>query len=130
MSLLKPLRWPRFWLALWLLAITVVWVLCLVALPPVAELPSGSDKVQHFLAYFVLAGSAVQIFRQRITLWWVVGTLVVMGVAIEGAQAALTATRMADPLDVLANTGGVAAGIALAWTPLRDLLLRLEPRRR
>jgi hypothetical protein len=31
---------------------------------------------------------------------------------------------MADPMDAIANTVGVLAGMATALTPLRDLLLR------
>ena len=126
---LKPLRWPRVWLALWALAIAVVWVLCLVSLPP-ADLPSGSDKVEHFLAYFVLAGSAVQVFQGRRALAAVAAGLLAMGVAIEVAQSLLTATRVADGWDVVANSIGVIAGMALAATPLGNVLLRLEPKRR
>ena len=126
---LKPLRWPRAWLALWVLALVVVWVLCLVSLPPV-DLPSGSDKVEHFIAYFVLAASGVQVFQGRRALLWMAVGLVAMGVAIEAAQAALTATRVADVHDVLANTLGVLAGTALAATPLGNLLLRWVPARR
>lgn len=126
-GVLKPLRHVKFWLGLWCTAVLVVIAVCLVRLPPM-DLPQNSDKVEHFLAYFLLAGSAVQVFAGRRTLCWVAAGLVLMGIGIEFAQGALTATRMADPMDALANASGVAAGMALAWTPLRDLLLRLQPR--
>lgn len=122
---LKPLRHPRFWLAAWLAAVLTVIVVCLIPPPPLA-LPQGSDKVEHFLAYFLLAGSAVQLFQRGRALTWVGAALVLMGVAIEIAQGALTQTRMADPADALANTIGVLAGVATALTPWRDLLLRLR----
>ena len=124
-GMLKPLRWPRFWLALWWLAIAATIAVCLVRLPPMA-LPDNSDKVEHFLAYFLLAGSAVQIYRTRAALVWAGVGLVGMGIGIEFAQGALTATRMADPMDVLANSIGVVAGLCLTFTPLRDLLVRLR----
>lgn len=124
-GMLKPLRWPRFWLALWWLAIPATIAVCLVRLPPMA-LPDNSDKVEHFLAYFLLAGSAVQIYRTRAALVWAGVGLVGMGIGIELAQGALTATRMADPMDVLANSIGVVAGLCLTFTPLRDLLVRLR----
>ncbi|WP_314405373.1 VanZ family protein [Stenotrophomonas rhizophila] len=124
-GLLKPLRFARFWLALWWMAIAATIAACLVRLPPMA-LPDNSDKVEHFLAYFVLAGSAVQIYRTRAALAWAGVGLVGLGIGIEVAQGALTATRMADPMDVLANSIGVVAGLSLMFTPLRDLLLRLR----
>jgi len=125
--MLKPLRRSGLWLVLWCAAVLAVIVVCLIPPPPLA-LPQNSDKVEHFLAYFLLAGSAVQLFTPRRTLLWVGVGLVAMGIGIEWAQGALTTDRMADPMDALANTTGVVAGLLLAFTPLRDLLLRLQPR--
>ncbi len=124
-GMLKPLRWPRFWLGLWWLAIAVTITVCLIPPPPL-DLPPNSDKVEHFLAYFVLAGAAVQIYRTRAALLWAAAGLVGLGIGIEFLQAALTDNRMADAMDALANSIGVIAGMALAFTPLRDLLLRLR----
>lgn len=123
--MLKPLRFPRFWLALWWVAIAVTITVCLIPPPPLA-LPPNSDKVEHFLAYFVLAGAAVQIYRTRAALLWAGIGLVGLGIGIEFLQGALTDNRMADPTDALANSIGVVAGMAIAFTPLRDLLLRLR----
>ncbi len=122
---LKPLRYPRLWLGVWLAAVLTVIVVCLIPPPPLA-LPQGSDKVEHFLAYFLLGGSAVQLFQRGRALLWIAVGLVLMGVGIEFAQGALTETRMADPADALANTVGVVVGLATALTPWRDLLLRLR----
>lgn len=126
MSTLKPLRRQKFWLLLWCVAVLAVIVVCLIPPPPLA-LPQNSDKVEHFLAYFLLAGSAVQLFATRRALCRVAAGLVAMGIGIEWAQATLTTTRMADPMDVLANVTGVIAGMAIALTPLRNLLARLQP---
>lgn len=127
-STLKPLRHPRLWLLLWCAAVLSVIVVCLIPPPPLA-LPQNSDKVEHFLAYFLLAGSAVQLFATRRALWTVALGLVAMGVGIEWLQGALTETRMADPMDALANSVGVVVGMLTVLTPLRDLLLRWWPRR-
>lgn len=124
---LKPLRHARLWLVLWCAAVLAV-ILVSLAPPPPLALPQNSDKVEHFLAYFVLAASAVQLFATRRMLWGGAAGLVVMGVGIEWAQGALTVTRMADPMDALANTTGVVAGMLTVFTPLRDFLLRLQPR--
>ncbi len=123
--MLKPLRWPRFWLALWWLAVLGTLVVCLIPPPPI-PLPENSDKVEHFLAYFLLASSAVQIYQRRAALILAAVGLVALGIGIEFAQGALTVNRMADPMDALANTVGVLAGMAIVFTPLRDLLVRLR----
>lgn len=123
LPVIKPLRRPRLWTALWLLAVLVVIVVCLIPPPPI-DLPENGDKVEHFLAYLILSGSAVQLFRRGTPLLWAGAGLVLMGVGIEFAQGALTSNRSADPMDALANTVGVLSGLATALTPLRDILLR------
>jgi len=123
--MLKPLRHLWFWVALWALVVLVVIVVCLIPPPPLPPLPENSDKLEHFAAYFLLAAGAVQLFRRGGVLLAVGVALVAMGVCIEFAQGALTDTRSADPFDALANTVGVSVGLMTAFTPLRDLLLRL-----
>lgn len=125
---LKPLRHPRAWLALWWLAVVLVFAVCLVPAPELPSVPRGFDKLEHFLAFFLLAASAVQLYATRRALWCAAIGLVLLGVAIELAQFAFTRTRSMDPADVLADALGVAAGFALARTPLRDLLLWIEAR--
>jgi len=125
---LKPLRRPRLWLGLWALAIAVAIAVCLMPPPPLPPLPDNSDKLEHLLAYFLLAASAVQLFAARRALLWAALGLVALGIGIEFAQGLLTATRAADPIDALANTVGVTLGLGVRWTPWRDLLLRWERR--
>ena len=118
---LKPLRRPWLWAGLWWLAVLVVVVLSLVPPPPM-ELPRHGDNVEHLLAYALLAAAAVQVWRPGRPLLLAGLGLVLMGVLLEFAQGALTATRQADPFDALANTLGVALGLLTAFTPWRDLL--------
>ena len=125
---LKPLRHPRAWLALWWLAVVLVFAACLVPARDLPPVPHGFDKIEHFLAFFLLAASAVQLYATRRALWFAALGLVGLGIAIELAQYAFTASRSMDPRDVLADALGVAAGFAIALTPLRDLLLRVEAR--
>src|SRR5690606_7455002 len=112
---------------LWCLGIAV---LVVVSMLPAPDLPSppGSDKLHHFLAYFVLAASAVQLFARWPALIGAGLGLVLVGIGLEHAQGALTDTRLADRMDALANTLGVIAGLGTRLTPLRDLLLRVEAR--
>lgn len=127
-ALLKPLRRARFWLGLWLLAVALVIVLSLTPPPPLPPLPSGSDKVEHLAAYFLLAFGAVQLFARRGVQMLIGLALVAMGVGLEFAQGAFTDDRMRDGWDALANTCGVLLGLASAWTPLGDALLRWQRR--
>lgn len=125
-GVIKPLRWPRFWLGAWLVMVLGLIVVCLVPLQGLPPMPDNSDKVEHLLGYFVLAAAAVQLFT-RASLSWVATGLVLLGIGIEIAQGQ-TAYRSADPYDALFNALGVALGMATALTPWRDLLLRIEKR--
>lgn len=107
----------------------LVVALSLVPTPQGLDLPRNSDKVQHLLAYGVLAAAAVQVFRPGRVLLLVAVGLCALGVMLEFAQGAMTAYRQADPADALANATGVLLGMATALMPSRDLLLRWSGRR-
>lgn len=125
---LKPFRRPLLWSALWCVAVALVVVLSLVPVPDLGQLPSGTDKVEHFLTYAALAAGAVQLYPRWRSLLSVGVALVLMGIGLEYAQGALTEYRMMDRADALANTLGVIAGLGTKLTPWRDLLLRLDSR--
>lgn len=124
---LKPFRRPWLWAGLWMLAIAVVVVASLV---PASGLPDlkVSDKVEHFVAYAVLSASAVQLFARRLSWGFICLLLVLMGIGLEHLQAQMALGRMLDRADALANTIGVLMGLATAFTPWRDALLRLDRR--
>ncbi len=125
---LKPFRRPLLWSAVWCVAVALVVVLSLVPVPDLGQLPSGTDKVEHFLTYAALAAGAVQLYPRWRSLLSVGVALVLMGIGLEYAQGALTEYRMMDRADALANTLGVIAGLGTKLTPWRDLLLRLDNR--
>jgi len=122
---LKPFRRPALWAGLWMLAVACVVVASLV---PARDLPDlqVSDKSEHLVAYALLAAGAVQLFARRLSWAVVCVLLVLMGIGLEYLQAAMKLGRMLDRADALANTLGVLVGLATAFTPLRDLLLRLD----
>ena len=122
---LKPFARPWLWCALWCLGIAWLVVLSLMPGPPMPDF-EGSDKVGHFLAYFLLAAGAVQLFARWSSLLGAGIALVLLGIGLEYAQGAFTDYRTLDMRDALANTLGVIAGLGTQLTPLRDLLLRID----
>ncbi len=123
---LRSFRWPWLWLGLWWLAIVVLIYLCMIPQPPqLLDMPEG-DKVEHFIAYLLLAAGAVQLYAGPRAWTWAALGLLALGVGIEFAQGAWTSTRSADPFDALADALGVVAGMATVATPLRDVLWHLE----
>jgi VanZ family protein len=123
---LKPFRYPLLWSALWCGGVAGVVALSLTPAPDLGALPAGIDKVEHFIAYAALSGGAVQLYPRWRSLLSVGICLVLMGIGLEYAQGALTADRVMDGADALANTLGVIVGLAIQLTPWRDLLLRLD----
>lgn len=125
---LRPFRRPGVWVGLWGLMILAVIVVCLGPPPRIPELPSNSDKAEHFLTYVFLAFGAVQLFATRRALTSAGVGLVLLGIGIEVAQGLFTVDRSADPFDALANTLGVLAGLLLVRTRAREWALRLDRR--
>ena len=80
---------------------------------PIAQLFDQEDKLHHLLGFFALAFSCRLAFL-RVKLHWIALGCVLSGVAIEYAQA-LIPLRTASLYDALANTLGVALGLAVAW---------------
>lgn len=126
---LKPFRRPWLWSALWCVGIAAVVIGSLLpaADVPMPDMPDG-DKLLHASAYLVLAAMAVQLFARWNSLLGAGIGLVLLGVGVEYAQGVLTADRMSDAHDALANTLGVIAGLGTRLTPWRDALLKFDRR--
>ncbi len=126
---LKPFRRPRLWSASWCAAIAAVVIFSLIPAPQLPDLPPGSDKWEHFLAYVALSAFAVQLYDRWPSLLGAGLSLVMLGIGLEYAQGALTETRMMDRWDALANTLGVILGLATRLSPWRDALLDFDARK-
>lgn len=122
MSLLLPPRPVR--IGLFALALLVIaWL----SLSPIEELPvsvSLWDKAQHAIAYFGLALIGAWAFPDR-SGRLAVG-LVAFGVGVEILQAAMALGRQGDAIDAVANTLGVAVGLAVAWSARALLRARVR----
>jgi len=119
-----PLVHPRLWLAGALLLATGIIVGSLLPGPVVAPV-GGHDKLEHVGAYFVLTLWMVGLVERR---WYPTAALaaLALGAALEVAQGLLTVTRQADVFDLVADGGGVAFALTLAYLGIGGWAGRLE----
>ena len=101
----------------------VVWA----SLKPGSDTPSRYpiDKLGHWLAYFVLMAWFTGL-HPRARHWQVASVLLAFGLALEVAQHLMHWGRNADPLDMLANSLGIACGALLAAAGTAEWALRFE----
>ena len=122
----KPFRRPLLWSIAWMLAVAAVVAGSLLPPGDLPSAPMANDKWMHFLGYFILMAGAVQLYTRRASWVAMAMLLVFLGIGVEWLQAAMRVGRTADRADALANTLGVLAGFTTGFTPLRDVLLRLD----
>lgn len=120
-----PLRYPWIWL-------TIGWGLVL-GVTVGSLLPgnvirgfAASDKFVHAMSYCLLMIWFGGLYTRR-RYGLVAGTLLALGVIIEFAQVRLS-YRMFDPIDMLANAGGILVGLALSLSLLAGWCQRVEKR--
>jgi hypothetical protein len=118
------LRYVRLWSALGVGFVLLVIYLSLAAPPRDVDVPELFD-VGHIVAYFWLMIWFAQIHRTAGRRFALGAGFGAMGVALEYLQG-LTGYRHFDYIDMMRNFIGVAIGLALALTPLQDVLLRVE----
>ncbi len=120
------LRLRPLWLAIGWLAVGVVVYLSLTTRPPVG-LPSipYADKLGHTLAYLLLMGGFVQLYRNTGIRLLLAGGFIALGVTLEVLQGA-GGVRQFEYADMAANSLGVCLGLALGWSPLVRFLPWLE----
>ncbi len=121
-----PLLRRKAWVAASVLLVAIVVVASLtpsgaMPMPPVF----GFDKVEHFVAYAVLAAWFAGLYPRssylRIAIW-----LALLGLAIEVLQQAMGLGREGDPFDLLADIAGIGAGLWLGAAVGGGWALRVE----
>ena len=120
------LRYRKLWLSIGYLLIVVVVFLSLTSNPVQFDtsLPY-QDKLLHALAYFSLTFWFMQIYHVRHHVFqWVIFFLC-LGLLLEYLQG-FDSNRYSEAGDMVANTLGVVVAVALARTPLRYILVKLE----
>ena len=98
--------WARLWLFGGWLGIAFTLVVSLMP-PTLGNDNTQVDKVVHLLGYALLMFWWAQLIIER--RWRLALAVVLFGIAIELLQG-LTPDRLSDPLDALANTGGMLLG--------------------
>ena len=120
------LRYRKLWLIIGYMLIIAVIYLSLTSSPVVIDtsLPY-EDKLLHLLAYFALTFWFMQIYhiRHHIIMW--VAFFLCLGMVLEYLQG-YDPNRYSEVADMVANTLGVLAGVGLAMTPLRYVLVKFE----
>ena len=103
---------PRWWRGIGWLGLALLIGLSLMPGPPSLTMEQG-DKLGHLLAYATLMYWWAQLHVTAHSRIRLVAGLVALGIALEYVQG-WTGWRSFDPIDMLANTAGVALGWMVA----------------
>ncbi|MCK4708451.1 MAG: VanZ family protein, partial [Gammaproteobacteria bacterium] len=112
---LSALKNPRLWFSMAYALLAIVGVLSLVPAPEIDI--EGSDKLMHFLTYFVLSACFTTLVRYNRSLIFIAVGLVAYGVLLEFLQG-LTGYRFMEVYDVLANSIGVITGLSVRFSAI------------
>ena len=120
------LRYRKLWLIIGYMLIALVIFLSLTSSPVRinTHLPY-QDKLFHALAYFSLTFWFMQIYHIRHHVFRWIMFFLCLGLLMEYLQG-FEPERYSEVGDMVANTLGVAAALALSRTQLRFMLARLE----
>ncbi|MBL8493356.1 MAG: hypothetical protein JNM37_03785 [Rhodocyclaceae bacterium] len=126
MNHVTDLRWRRQWAALGLGFVGLVIYLSLTSSPPDLHMGFSLD-FGHVIAYFWLMMWFAQLYRDWRTRIRLALAFFVMGVTLEYLQG-LGGYRHFDYFDMARNLGGLVCALALATTPLQNVLRAIESR--
>jgi len=119
-------RFQKLWQFIGVFLVAFIVTISLMHKPPAIIPPfKFADKVGHFMAYLILMGWYVQLFRgtaQRVLL---VVLFIGMGVGLEVIQG-MGGVRFFEWADALANSLGAIAGFLLGRTGFQYWLQRFE----
>ena len=113
------------WLLLGSAYIIIILVVSLIRVPDINQVFSHTDKVLHFVSYFVLVGWFVQLYSALSRRVLILLGALSLGMTIELLQQ-MTAYRSFDFIDQLANSLGACCAYLLARPPFDSLLTRFD----
>jgi VanZ family protein len=120
----RELRYRRTWIALGLAMAAIILVGSLLPSVPDARVLEN-DKINHFVGYFGLSAWFTALAQRR-RYGVVVLALLAFGAAIEITQHLMPLGRTGDWRDVVANSIGIAAGLAVAFASRDSWLSHVE----
>ncbi len=115
------MHYRRFWLLLGWVYVLLVLYGSLSRVPDIDIPFDNTDKLIHFVMYFILAGWFVQLYNRLSQRIVILGCTILLGLIIELLQG-LTTYRSFDMLDALANSIGAISAFLLAGTSMALLL--------
>ena len=115
------LKLPKLWFGLAIIGLLALGVVSLIPAPDLG----GNDKIAHFISYAMLSAWFSLLVEQRKSLWSILFGLIAYGLFLELLQG-LTSYRSGDLADAVANSLGVITGLAFYFSPLRQLLRKLD----
>ena len=121
--MLAELKSPRLWFSMAYAMLAMVGVLSLIPSPDIGV--EGSDKVIHFLTYFILSAGFTTLVRYRRNLMFVAAGLIGYGILLEFLQG-LTGYRFMEGYDMLANSAGVICGLLIRFTAIPEWFRKIE----
>lgn len=120
------LRYLNLWISVGWMLILLVCYLSLTSRPPDLNIEiENIDKLNHFLAYFVLMGWFAQIYKTKRSRFKFVLFFILMGVTLEIMQG-FSQVRSFEYSDMLANTTGVMFAWFVTKGQLKKSLLHFE----
>jgi len=119
------MHYRRLWLTFGIIYIITIFLLSLVKVPDISSPISHSDKIIHFLMYFILVGWFVQLYENRQIRLFVLLCAIFLGLFIELLQG-MTSYRNFDYYDGIANSIGAIAAFSLAKTSFSCILSEVD----
>jgi len=121
------MHYRSLWIVLGILYIGFILAGSLLKVPDVNLQIGYTDKIIHFLMYFILVGWFIQLYHTLSSRLLVLLGAVLLGLLIEYLQG-MTAYRSFDYTDELANSMGAITAFLLANTAFATLLERIDHR--
>ena len=119
------MHFRRLWIALGISYIALILMVSLLRIPDINQVFSYTDKLIHFVSYFILVGWFVQLYQQRSSRLLILLSAILLGMVIELLQG-MTAYRSFDFIDELANSIGACCAFLLAKTNFASLSARFD----
>ncbi len=119
------MHYRHYWMLLGFLYITIILAGSLLRVPELNLHFSYSDKIIHFLLYFILAGWFIQLYHTLKSRLLILLGAMLLGLLIEYLQG-MTAYRSFDYADELANSIGAITAFLLANSAFATLLRRID----